>query len=170
VSISRIFAYLLLSGVLSGCASTKLYPVCFYLGQAAEHDKLSDLSADLRNAFVAVSEANPATVYVTSDLRWIIAKTTPNADTVLAKTWPRVGCRGPAFSSSQAQAEAECVAYIQDFISSGRYLVLGKYKGQWWNESPDESRLVYCSKKDAPAADGPCLTELREQGTNNLCK
>jgi len=142
-------AIVAVAGTFSGCATVRVYPICFY-------DKKPDLPIveksfvpGLRQSFGEVAAVNPQEVVISPDVRWIIARTTDKQDADLLRVWPRVACIGPGRSTSQVKLQADCIAYVEDFIKVRRYTELGEYQGtsgsRYFNEARDPKRLVYCA-------------------------
>lgn len=145
----RIAAIVLLGSVFTGCASVRVYPVCFY-DKKPDSVKLDKaIISGLLNSFAAVSLIEPSNIVISPDVRWIIARTTEEQDSNLLRIWPRVGCIGPGRSTSQVKLQIDCIAYVEDFIKERRYTVLGEYTGisgnKYYNESRDPKNLVYCA-------------------------
>lgn len=142
----------LLAFALTGCTTVKIYPLCFYEEKPDSQSLQQDYVPGLRQTFASIVDADPQKISVTPDARWIVARTTHTQDADLLRMWPRVGCIGPAGSTSEVKLQADCVAYVTDFIQEKRYTELGQYKGTngntYYNESRDPTRLVYCARKN----------------------
>ena len=78
-----------------------------------------------------------------------MARTTDSQDSDLLRIWPRIGCIGPGRSFSQVKLQADCIAYVEDFIKNRKYTQLGEYQGTsgnlYYNEARDPKHLVYCA-------------------------
>lgn len=142
----------LLASLCGGCASVRMYPICFYDKKPDAESLDRTYVPALRKSFSAVAAGKPDDLAVSPDVRWIIASTTDSQDANLLKMWPRLGCIGPAGSTSQVKLQVDCIAYVEDFIKEKKYTELGLYKGPsgntYYNESRDQGRLVYCAKQD----------------------
>lgn len=147
--LGSIFSLLTLAAAASGCATVRVYPICFY-------DKKPELAVversfvpGLRQSFSAVVSTEPSNLVISPDVRWIVASTTDKQDGELLRIWPRIGCIGPGRSTSQVKLQADCIAYVEDFIKERRYTQLGEYEGisgnRYYNEARDPKRLVYCA-------------------------
>lgn len=136
--------------VLSSCATSRLYPVCFYNGIPPSGDARSvfyvNMSRALRNALGA---SNTLEISVSPDGRWMLAEATKRQNVAAAHVWPRIGCVGSASRSDEVRAEAACVAYVRQFVENENYLAFGNAKDAGgidiWNESPDPKYDVNCA-------------------------
>lgn len=142
-----VYSFVVLSS--SGCASPKLYPICFY------KDKPDNVTLDtvfiprLKQSFSAVTNQAHEKITISPDARWMIVSTTDAQNKKLLEMWPRIGCIGPAGSASEVKLQIDCIDYVQSFIQERKYTELGAYTYQnitYPNESRDANRLVYCSK------------------------
>jgi hypothetical protein len=138
--------------LLSSCASPHLYPVCFYDTPAPTGHKAQLLYSSLVDSLRA-SLGTPRNVdlAVSPDGRWLIASTTPSENAAAAQVWPRIGCIGIASDSDQTKAEAACVRYVSEFVSTGNYFAFGNAKDKGgidiWNESLYPKDVVHCNPK-----------------------
>ncbi len=142
----------LMSVLLTGCSSVKMYPICFYEKKPDTETLDRVIVPGLRKSFAAVLSGIADDLSVSPDARWIVASTTDTQDANLLKMWPRLACIGPAGSASEVKLQVDCISYVKDFIKERKYTELGSYKGPngntYYNESRDPNQLVYCSKRD----------------------
>ena len=141
---------------LVGCTSTRLYPVCFY-SRKPDAATVADTMPRLVNVIAAeLGSWYARTPVATADARWVVVRATTRENERIAKFWPRTACIGSTESDAQVLLENYCVDYARDFILTGNYLAMGRYKGVGAsgaglvNESPDPMRLVNCYGADAP--------------------
>jgi hypothetical protein len=132
-----------------GCAKPHLYPICFYQ-TAPTATQLSDYYAPRFVSAVntVVSDDERAHTVVGPDGRWLLAKVTKGQNARLAKVWPRLGCLGDSIDSSSTKKQADCVQYLQYFVTTRSYTTFGNAKDAGgfdiWNESPVPATLVRC--------------------------
>ncbi len=140
---------LLLGLVVAGCASPRLFPVCFYNDQPSQKTAneyyLPRLQSVLRGI---VNESRQVDVISTPDGRWLVARTTKWEHDAVAIVWPRIGCIGTATDSAGVMREADCVSYVNGFLKNGNYLDFGVVKDvggiEVWSEAPDNRAVVRC--------------------------
>lgn len=140
--------------LLAGCYSVKMYPICFYRDKPNLEVLQKDYVDGLKKSFSAVIGGNPDRFVVSPDVRWIVATTTDSEDADLLRMWPRIGCIGPAGSTSLVQAQKDCIEYVQEFIKSREYTILGQYRDAkggafFYNESKNANSLVYCANNES---------------------
>lgn len=151
-TLQKLTSWALIPALLTGCASVKMYPICFYEKQPDAETLDRFFVPGLRKSFGAILVDSNADFSVSPDARWIVASTTDTQDANLLKMWPRLACIGSAGSTSEVKLQADCISYIKDFIKERKYTELGLYKGTsgntYHNESRDQNLLVYCSRRD----------------------
>ena len=160
----RACTTLLTFWLLSGCSATqveaplaapRLYPVCFYnqppSQKVANEYYLPRLQSTLQQLVTQASVMNlspPVDVVSTPDGRWLVARTTEAENEKLARVWPRIGCIGTALDSPAVRREADCVAYLSEFVSKRNYFQFGNAKDAGgidiWSEAPDNRSVVHC--------------------------
>jgi hypothetical protein len=140
--------------LVSGCTQAHLYPICFYNKLYPEDQIETKFLPQLETALrAAVGPLRTVQLASTPDARWFVAETTEEENTRLADVWARVGCIGVASDRTGAKQEADCVAYVREFILKKNY-ELGVHLGSGGvriaNEAPNEKLLVYCDPTYAP--------------------
>jgi len=138
-----------------GCASARLYPVCFYNRQPAQPAAVEYYFPRLTESLkTAIGNQRNVNVTSTPDGRWLVAKTTRKENRAIAKVWPRIGCLGDAIDSSNTRKEMDCVSYISQFVKNSNYFGFGNGKDAGgidiWNESPDSRSVVRCLAVRSP--------------------
>lgn len=136
--------------LLSSCATSRLYPVCFYNSIPPSGNARSvfyeTMSSALRSALGA---SDTLKISVSPDGRWMLAEATRHQNVAAAHVWPRIGCVGSASRSDEVRAEAACVAYVRQFVEKENYFAFGNAKDAGgidiWNESPDPKYDVNCA-------------------------
>lgn len=140
---------LLLCLAVGGCASPRLYPVCFYNQQPSEEVFERYYLPRLKEVLEGILGAGrSAGVLGSPDGRWLIASATNPENEQIAKVWPRIGCIGQALNSNEVDQERQCALYVDAFTQTNNYLAFGNAKDQGgidvWNEAPDNHSIVFC--------------------------
>jgi hypothetical protein len=140
---------------VSGCAQTRLYPICFYNKQYPQEVIDTKYIPQLKAALgAALDQSRPIRLADTPDARWLVAETTEEENTRLAEIWSRVGCIGIASDRTGVKQESDCVAYVREFIRKQNYSELGVHHGlggvREADEAPNSKLLVYCDPTFAP--------------------
>ena len=137
--------------LVTGCAKPHLYPVCFYQS-APQQERIQQyyapqLIASMRASAKDLGQLKPS---ITPDGRWLVVNVTRAQNAKLARVWPRIGCIGNALDSQSTKREADCVAYLREFVTTKNYFAFGNARDSGgfdiWNESPVKSTLVYCHR------------------------
>jgi len=136
--------------LVGGCARPHLYPICFYQQAPGLGRFRQDYAPPLTTAFRTIVKNKEAIPTITPDGRWLIANTTKSQNSRIAKVWPRLGCIGNASDSLSTKQEADCVAYVSEFIKTKNYFAFGNARDlggfDIWNESPIPGTLVHCDQ------------------------
>jgi hypothetical protein len=146
---NRLFG-ILSAMLLSSCATSRLYPVCFYNGRQPTGDAHGSFYAEMKNSLrTALGASTTLEIGQSPDGRWLVAEATKRQNSAAAHVWPRIGCVGSANYSDQVRAEAACVAYVRQFVENENYFAFGNAKDAGgidiWNESPDPKYDVHCA-------------------------
>lgn len=134
--------------LFSGCATPRLYPICFYNEPPTtrvSHEYFPKMKSTLQ---AALGKARSIEVIETPDGRWFVAWATEYENSSAAKVWPRIGCVGSALTSSGVLAEMACVEYLREFVKNKNYFTFGNAKDAGgfdiWHESPTGNHIVRC--------------------------
>lgn len=129
--------------LISGCATMKPYPVCFYDSRAPDiaiqKEHVSSLETVLKNSASNVS--------VSHDGRWIIAKTTWYQHRNLSKMWPRISCIGRVTSGTEVKQYQDCIYYIEELLETQDYSTLDVKNNVTDSDEAPGKEHVICSRK-----------------------
>ena len=137
--------------IFGNCKKPHLYPICFY--QEAPRRQLfqQQYAPQLTTVFSAVIKDRGSTkMTITPAGRWLVADVTKSQNSRLARIWPRIACIGNASDSPSTKQEADCVAYLSQFVRTRNYFAFGNARDAGgfdiWNESPVNKTLVRCDR------------------------
>jgi hypothetical protein len=137
--------------VFGSCTKPHIYPICFYQ-EAPKRQRFQEYYAPQLTAVFSAAIKNRARTRttITPDGRWLVAHVTKSQNSKLAKVWPRVACIGNASDSPSTKQEADCVAYVSQFVTTKNYFAFGNARDAGgfdiWNESPVKNTLVRCDR------------------------
>ncbi len=143
---------------ISACTSPHLYPVCYYEAppaKAVARAHLPELEAALREV---LGGARQVEIAASPDGRWLVTNVTPTENVAAAQAWPRIGCIGNAVDSRSVRAEADCVAYLKDFVANKNYFAFGNARDlggfDIWHEASNTTSPVYCNSIEGTVGRG----------------
>lgn len=144
----KLYVCIAIGSGLVGCATTRLYPTCYYNEQPTRESYERSLPA-LKDALrVSLGKGEDYPVAESPDGRWLVAEANDHENANAAKAWPRIGCIGKATNTNTVRQEADCVEYVVSFVRDENYYAFGKYKDDGgydiWNESPIRGAVVDC--------------------------
>ena len=136
---------------LTSCATTRLYPICFYGEPISRSEFESHIKPQFTEALATtIKQARQSSIAYSPDGRWAMVKTTRSENESIGGYWPRVACLGRADDSASVRQEADCVAYVRNFVLQEDYFSFGNAKDAGnidiWNEAPQEMGLVNCHR------------------------
>lgn len=117
---SKFFGFFTLCFSFLGCASTKIYPVCYYDSNETQANR-EDISK-----FVTSVAGDSALISFSPNDRYISVETFDSKHQTLAQVWPRVGCIGQTRYDVEYLKYAACIYMIQDAIQNGGLTKIGK--------------------------------------------
>ena len=125
---------LALFGSLSGCLSTRIYPICYYDGGDSVKASRDDISK-----FVVGVTGSRSSIAFSPNERFIVLEALESKHQALTEVWPRVGCIGKSRYDVEYLRCAGCVYMIQDAIRGGGVPRIGTV-----SDSIQDSSIFYC--------------------------
>ena len=139
---------------VSGCAATKVYPICHYNGEGGTIAAKRD---DIVKFIGAVAGADSAVAFAPNE-RLVAVRTTDSGHVALSKVWPRVGCLGQSRYDVEYKKYLGCVYMIEQAIKDNGLPAKGKS-----SDSVTDDAAFYCGLPLA-ALRARSLLDHRQQG------